>query len=88
LPDPEDAPVNNPELVVTVQVNVEPATSLVNGTKIVPPEQMVDAAGVPVATGNGLTVITTVIGEPGHELADGTIVYVTVCGDVVELLNV
>lgn len=38
------------------------------------PEQIRSEAGVAVATGNGLTVITTVIGVPAQELADGVIV--------------
>jgi hypothetical protein len=75
FPVPALAPVNVPALVVTVHVNVEPATLLVNAIAVVLPEQIVEAAGVAVATGIGFTVITTVIGAvPAHAFAEGVIV--------------
>jgi hypothetical protein len=38
-PDPAEAPVNVPELVVTVQEKVVPVTLLVKAIPVVPPEQ-------------------------------------------------
>jgi hypothetical protein len=73
-PEPADAPVNSPELVETVQANVVPETLFVNTMFGAVPEQIRSEAGVAVATGLGLTVITTVIGVPGQELADGVMV--------------
>lgn len=73
-PEPADAPVNNPELVETVHANVVPETLLVKTIFGAVPEQIRSDAGVAVATGLGFTVITTVIGVPGQELADGVIV--------------
>jgi hypothetical protein len=77
FPDPAAAPVTDPD-VATVHVNVEPPTLLVNEIAVVLPEQIVALSGVAVATGNGSTVITTVIGVPGQPLAVGVIMYVAV----------
>jgi hypothetical protein len=77
-PEPAEAPVSVPALVVTVQVNVEPATLLDNTIPVTSPEQIIGAAGVAVAVGVGLTVIVTVIGVPGQVFAVGVIVYVAV----------
>jgi hypothetical protein len=40
-PEPAEAPVNKPELVETVHVNVVPATLLVNAIEVVWSEQIV-----------------------------------------------
>jgi hypothetical protein len=74
FPDPAAAPVSVPALVLAVHVNVVPARSLVNTIPVVVPEHIVPEAGVAVATGKGLTVITTVTGVPGHPFAVGVIV--------------
>jgi hypothetical protein len=58
----------------TVQANVVPVTVLLRATEVDVPEQMVCDTGVAVATGVGLTVTTTVIGDPAHELAVGVTV--------------
>jgi hypothetical protein len=53
---------------------VVPVTVLVNAIDVAVFEQIVCVAGVAVATGLGFTVITTVIGVPGHPFAVGVIV--------------
>jgi hypothetical protein len=73
-PDPADAPVNKPELVETVQAKVVPETLFVKTIFGAVPEQIRSEAGVAVAMGLGLTVMTTVTGVPGQEFADGVIV--------------
>jgi hypothetical protein len=87
-PDPAEAPVSVPELVATVQLNVEPATLLDNTIPVTSPEHIIGAAGVAVAVGVGLTVMVTVIGAPGQVLAVGVIVYVAVCATVEVLVKV
>jgi hypothetical protein len=67
---------------VAVHENVVPDVKLLSAIAVVPPEQIVAVAGVAVANGTGFTVMITGIGEPGHPLAVGMIVYVTVPGDV------
>jgi hypothetical protein len=74
VPEPAEAPVNKPELVETVHVKVVPEMLLVRTIFGAVPEQIRSEDGVATATGLGLTVITTVIGAPGQELADGVIV--------------
>jgi hypothetical protein len=72
----------DPELAVapvtpdctTVHAKVVPATGLLRATEEAVPEQIVWDAGVAVATGVGLTVITTVTGVPAHPLAVGVTV--------------
>jgi hypothetical protein len=88
FPDPADTPVNEAALVLTVHVNVDPATLLVSATEVVLPEQIVVATAVAVATGIGLTITVVVIGVPGQAFAVGVIVYVAVCAVVEELFNV
>jgi hypothetical protein len=73
-PEPADAPVNKPELVETVQAKVVPETLFVKTIFGAVPEQIRSEAGVAVAMGLGLTVMTTVTGVPGQEFADGVIV--------------
>jgi hypothetical protein len=87
-PEPAEAPVNDPALVATVHVKVDPVTLLDRTIPVTSPEQMIGAAGVAVAVGVGLTVIVTVIGAPGQELAVGVIVYVTVWAVVEVFVNV
>ena len=50
-------------------------------------EQMVWLAGVATATGEGFTNTVAVIGVPGHPLAVGVIVNVTVIGADVVFVN-
>jgi hypothetical protein len=57
---------------------VVPATVLVRFTEVAAPEHIVAAAGVAVIAGAGLTVMITGTDDPGHELAVGMILYVTV----------
>lgn len=70
-PDPEVAP-EMPVPLAAVQLKVVPPTVLVKLTEVAAPEQMVETAGVAVATGAGLTVITTGTEAPGQPLAVGT----------------
>jgi hypothetical protein len=78
-PEPAEAPVSEAELVETVQSNEVPAILLSKVIPVVPPEQKVSEAGVAVAIGKGLTVITTVVDvADAQPLADGVIVYVSV----------
>jgi hypothetical protein len=55
FPDPAVAPVKEAALVVTVQLNAEPATVLVKAIEVVPPEQKFCVVGVALATGVGFT---------------------------------
>ena len=61
-------------------------------TCVVPAEQIVWLNGALVTEGRGFTVITTVIGEPGHDTLlferTGVIVYVTVCATVLLFIGV
>ena len=57
-----------------VHINVVPATGLLSATEVAVPLHIVCDAGVAVATGVGLTVITTVMGVPEHPLAVGVTV--------------
>jgi hypothetical protein len=76
-PEPAAAPVVDPE-VVMVHANVAPATLLERAIEVAVPEHIVDGEGVAVTVRRGLTVITTVIGEPEQPPAVGVIVYVAV----------
>ena len=69
-------------------MNVVPVTLLVNAIDGAVPEQIVCEDGVAVATGTGLTVISTVIVEPLHPLALGVTVYLTTPAVVPVLVNV
>ena len=71
---PEDAVAPETPDCTTVQAKVVPVTLLVSATEVAVPEQIVCEAGVAVATGLGLTVITTVTGVPAHPLAVGVMV--------------
>jgi hypothetical protein len=74
-PDPADAPVVPPDgLSLTIHEKVVPVTLLAKAIEVMSPEQIIDEAGVAVAVGNGLTVITTLTGVPVHPLADGVTV--------------
>ena len=53
-----------------------------------PVEHIVCDVGAAMATGVGLTVITTFKGDPWHPLAMGVIVYVTCAGKAVPLISV
>ena len=70
-PDPALAP-EMPAPLAAVQLKVVPPTVLVKLTDVAAPEQIVDTAGVAVATGAGLTVMITGTEDPGHPLAVGT----------------
>jgi hypothetical protein len=72
--DPELAVAPETPDCTTVHAKVVPATGLLKATEDAVPEQIVCRAGVAVATGVGLTVMTTVIGVPGHPLAVGVTV--------------
>jgi hypothetical protein len=69
-------------------VNVVPVTLLDKAMDDEDPEQIVCEDGVAVATGMGLTVISTVIVEPLHPLALGVTVYLTTPAVVPVLVNV
>ena len=69
-------------------MKVAPEVALANEIPVLPPVQIVCVTGVAITTGIGLTVITTVIGEPVHPFAEGVMVYVTVAGAKVALTNV
>jgi hypothetical protein len=69
--DPEDVVAPETPDCTTVQAKVEPVTLLVRAIEEAVPEQMVCVVGVAVATGVGLTVITTVSGVPAQPLAVG-----------------
>jgi hypothetical protein len=71
---PEDAVAPETPDCTTVQAKVVPVTLLVRDTEEAVPEQIVCVAGVAVATGVGLTVMTTVTGVPVHPLAVGVTV--------------
>jgi hypothetical protein len=85
LPVPADSPVVPDE--VTVQPNVVPGILLDNGIEVVPPEHNTVAAGLAVAAGLGFTVMITGTDEPGHEFAEGTILYVIVPAEVPVAVN-
>jgi hypothetical protein len=74
--------------IAAVQVNVVPATLLVNVIDGAFPEQTVWDTGVAVTAGRGFTDISTVTGVPGHPLADGVTVYLTTPAVVPELFNI
>jgi predicted membrane protein len=79
LPDPE-AP-SPMEGVLFVQVNVVPATVLVNDSRVVPaPLQTVWSPGVALAIGVGLTVMVNVADGPAQLFAVGVTVNVAVTG--------
>ena len=76
-----------PKVAEAVQAYVVPITEDVRFTAcVVPPEQIAWLKGVLVTEGKGLTVITAVIGVPGHDTPlfekTGIMVYVTVCATV------
>jgi len=72
VPEAAVAPVTSDS--VTVQAKVVPATLLVRAMDGAVPEHIVCNAGVVVATGIGLTVITTTLGVPAQPLAVGVMV--------------
>jgi hypothetical protein len=75
-------------VLLLVQLNVVPLTAPVNTiVVIVAPEQIVCDAGVATASGVGFTNTVAVIGVPGHPLAVGVIVKVTVTGAAVVLVK-
>lgn len=67
-----DAPVT--PLWPTVHAKVVPVTLLVSEILVVPPEQMLDEAGVAVAVGVGFTVTVTTMGVPAQVFAVGVMV--------------
>ena len=71
---PEDAVAPTTPACSAVHENVVPATGLLSATEVAVPLHIVCDAGVAVATGVGLTVITTVMGVPAHPLAVGVTV--------------
>jgi hypothetical protein len=72
--DPEAAVAPETPDCITVQAKVVPVRLLDSAMDGAVPEQIVCEPGVAVATGTGLTVITTVTGVPAHPLAVGVIV--------------
>ena len=71
-----------------VQLKVVPLTFPFNTiVVIVLPEQMVCDGGAATASGVGFTTTVAVIGAPGHPLAVGVMVNVTVTGAFVILVN-
>ena len=80
------APVTPPVIAPMVQLKVAPATLLVSAILVVPPLQIVVELAV-VTFGVGLTVTTKFVALPGHELAVGVTIYVTVPAVVPELIS-
>jgi hypothetical protein len=78
---PPAVPLNG----VAVHAKVVPATlfGLLMLIEVVAPLQMVWLAGVASTFGIGFTVTSTVMGIPGHPLADGVMVYLTTAGILV-----
>ena len=75
FPDPFDAPEMLPAgNTAMVQEKLVLAVVPESMMSDVPVEQMVCKAGVASTFGVGLTVTTTLIGNPGHPFADGVIV--------------
>jgi hypothetical protein len=75
LPLAAVAPVILPRgTTAVVQLYAVPEILLVNTIEVLAPEQIVCEAGAAVATGFGLTVITTVFTAPEQLLAVGKIV--------------
>jgi len=86
-PDDAIAPVIPPVIVPIVQLKVAPATLLVSAILVVSPLQIV--VGLTVVTfGVGFTVTIISTGVPGHELAVGVTLYVTVPGVVPGLTSI
>ena len=67
-PAPGVAP-SSADWLVTVQVYVVPATSLVKAIEVVPPEHIVEWTGVTVRKGIGLTATLTIMVVPSHPFA-------------------
>lgn len=72
--DPEDAVAPETPDWTTVQANVVPVTLLVRATDVAAPEHIVCEPGVAMATGMGLTVITTTFVVPLQPLDVGVTV--------------
>ena len=72
--EPEAAVAPDTSDSATVQLKVVPVTLLVSAMEGAVPEHMVWDAGVVVATGIGLTVITTIMAAPAQPLAVGVTV--------------
>jgi hypothetical protein len=71
-PEPFEAPVT--PLWPAVHAKVVPPTLLVSEILVLEPEHMLEADGVAVAEGVGLTVTVTTIGVPAQVAAVGVIV--------------
>jgi hypothetical protein len=78
IEEPEEAEAPLTLVCVTVHAKVVPATLLPNATEEALPEQIVEAAGVAVADGIGLTVTVAVIAVPAQPPAEGVMVYTAV----------
>jgi hypothetical protein len=74
LPVPSAKPEAVPEVKAAVQLNVAPAVVLVKVIAVVPAVQIVCKVGEAVTIGIGLTVTTTVIGDPEQPFAIGVMV--------------
>lgn len=72
--EPEAAVAPETSVSATVQLKMVPATLLVRAMDGAVPEHIVCNAGVVVATGIGLTVITTILAAPAQPLAVGVMV--------------
>jgi hypothetical protein len=72
LPLPPDAPVVPNS--ATVHAKLAPKGDELKVILVEVPEQIASEMGLAIATGNGLTVITTSIGKPTHVPIFGVIV--------------
>ena len=89
LPEPLAAMPVTVATLSLVQLNVVPTTLPVNTIVVIGlAEHIVWAAGVAATSGVGFTSIVAVIGAPGHPLAVGVMVKVTVIGAKVVLVSV
>ncbi len=72
LPLPADAPIVPDS--ATVHAKLAPTGDELKVMLVEVPEQIASEVGLAIATGNGLTVITTSIGRPTHVPIFGVIV--------------
>jgi hypothetical protein len=72
-----DAPVMPPVITPIVQLKVAPVTLLAKAILVVAPLHIVNGLAV-VTFGVGLTVTIKLVALPGHELAVGVTIYITV----------
>jgi hypothetical protein len=87
LPDELEYP-EVPPVPDAVHEKLVPPTFEVKAMFVVEPEQMLAVLLVTVATGMGFTTTSTVKAEPGHELAVGVTVYLTVAAALLVFVSV